>query len=513
MKVRDRDPLARLQAEILVAEGDLVARKSPGQALESLSAAISVFSRKNYYLLVLPLYLQRSRLYLAMRNDSLAISDLKTAVHTYEQGRTSIVDPRLRAEFFRQSIEAFDELVGSLIGVGKTSEAFEYVERARSRVLLDSIVESSKGHLKIARKRRSRFKEPLSLRKIQARLANDVVIVEYSSLRTSLAVWIIDKKKIDFVLLPFGEVAVRKAVDEFGKSIVKGDLSSERLALERAYDMLIKPIEQRIAKGRTLVVVPDKSLSLVPFACLMGANGRFLVEDREVLNSPSATIYLSSVERDKTFGRWNQGRVLIVADPLLRVDAFPDLVGVHVGGEFGKIKDFYRGYSLLRGSEATKSSFLEQARIHEIVHFAGHAFVNEVYPLLSGLALAGDSGSSGALYAGEIYDHTFPRTRLVVLAACKTVSGFGRGDDLASIARPFIAGGVPAVIGSLWKVSDNASEFIMTELHYRMSRGEDALSALHAAQVKALRSGAEAFNRPSSWGSFVVVGGISQNDN
>ena len=94
---------------------------------------------------------------------------------------------------------------------------------------------------------------------------------------------------------------------------------------------------------------------------------------------------------------------------------------------------------------ATPDSFLTQAAGAAVVHFAGHAIVNDERPDLSCLVLspkAGDSGS-GLLFASRISSRAWPTTRLVVLAACGTASGAAyRGEGVMSLARPFLGAGV-----------------------------------------------------------------------
>ncbi len=119
----------------------------------------------------------------------------------------------------------------------------------------------------------------------------------------------------------------------------------------------------------------------------------------------------------------------------------------------------YRRHEILVGRQATKERFVEMAPDFDVVHFGGHAFVNPEFPLLSRLAFAGEAGTEQSLFAHEIARIRFPRTRVVVLAACSTAAGVvSRGEGVVSVARPFLGAGVPLVVASQWDVDDRATE-------------------------------------------------------
>src|SRR5262249_17445780 len=139
--------------------------------------------------------------------------------------------------------------------------------------------------------------------------------------------------------------------------------------------------------------------------------------------------------------------------------------------------------------------------------------MNTNSPLYSILVFAPGNGhsnnDSGALHAYELYGRRFARTRLVVLAACRTASGRrARGEGIASLARPFLAAGVPAVIASLWNADDRAATQLFTIFHERRIAGEDSVAALRSAQLSLLNSSDTALRSPAMWASFVLLGGV-----
>ena len=144
----------------------------------------------------------------------------------------------------------------------------------------------------------------------------------------------------------------------------------------------------------------------------------------------------------------------MLSEPELRL---PDLAGAEA--EAHEIATLYPRTRLLTGPSATKENFLDRLGGQHVVHFAGHAISNDSFPGLSRLLFAATSeGSSGSLFAHEIATRNLSSVRIVVLAGCRTSSGLiRRGEGVMSLARPFLAAGVPTVLATLWDVNDRTS--------------------------------------------------------
>jgi len=146
---------------------------------------------------------------------------------------------------------------------------------------------------------------------------------------------------------------------------------------------------------------------------------------------------------------------------------------------------------------------------YRYLHFATHAYVDDVFPGLSWLALSlidrKGQEQQGFLRLNDIYQLRL-NADLVVLGACRT--GLGkqlRGEGMVGLTRGFIYAGAPRVVVSLWDVPDRETAQIM-QIFYRnllkqnLSIGE----ALRRAQVEMWeRSESSA---PFFWAAFSLQG-------
>ena len=129
-------------------------------------------------------------------------------------------------------------------------------------------------------------------------------------------------------------------------------------------------------------------------------------------------------------------------------------------------------------------------------------------PARSRLLLAADAGDSGALYLRDLPWRDL-RAALVVLAACRSAAGtVSRTEGALSLSRPFLAAGVPNVVGSLWDVDDEVSRTFFVAFHRSLLAGADPARALQSAQLLLLHSGDPTLAHPSTWAGFVSIGAL-----
>jgi CHAT domain-containing protein len=257
-----------------------------------------------------------------------------------------------------------------------------------------------------------------------------------------------------------------------------------------------------------VVFLPDRMLYAVPYAALRDTeSGRYLAERHPISISPSASVFLKASTHPARLSQRPVGDLLIVGDPRPDPRLFPELVRLPgAGQEIAALRALFPRAELQTGAAATRARFLAVAGSHRIVHFAGHSVVNLDKPLRSCLVFAPDpsAGDPGPLYADDLLRQNLGSTGLVVLSACGTARGYSYDmEGTSAIARSFLAAGVPVVVASLWNVEDGAAARLFAEFYRVLPQEADAVSALRAAQLKLLSTGAP----PVDWAVFEVIGG------
>src|SRR5207249_10338458 len=171
----------------------------------------------------------------------------------------------------------------------------------------------------------------------------------------------------------------------------------------------------------------------------------------------------------------------------------------------------YPRSNVLTGRVANGVALLDGARASEIVHYAGHAVASADTPSTARLLFAPDphTGDSGALYLHQLGVRGLPRSRAVVLAACRTAAGtVSRVEGALSLGRPFLAAGVPSVVASLWDIDDSVSRRFFIAFHRALLIEGDPVLALRTAQIALLKGDDASLSHPASWSAFICVGGL-----
>jgi len=175
------------------------------------------------------------------------------------------------------------------------------------------------------------------------------------------------------------------------------------------------------------------------------------------------------------------------------------------------------------GAEATEERAKSLPRNTRIVHFATHGFVDEHFPMSSGLLLTppdrvDERTEDGLLQAWEIFEQVRLDADLVVLSACD--SGRGKelgGEGLLSLTRAFQFAGARAVVAALWQVADEGSADLMMRFYRHLKNGAAAEDALRNAQLEIIAQipwvrdpqgerREKGFSQDFVWSAFEVFG-------
>jgi len=497
------------EADLAMIEGSLVARDDPHRAVELLSSALAVYVQDKSKVFSLWALLARARAWRQAGDDAQAEADLNGALALYDGLGQSLENEPLRLAFLAETDDVFAEMI-ALQAQRDPDLAFAYADRARTRVLPGSASKLWTGDAVSTRRLLAAEPQPLSLDEIRRRLPADTILVQFFVLPDRVLIW---RRQRDaagesFSVQPMPQ---RDLIARIGELRWRPGSAVKSSAPDDLFDLLIRPVLRPADKNRKLVLVPDKVLHRVPFAALRDREtGRFLLEDHALAIAPSATLYVNALARQPL--RISRAGGLVVGEPALDRGRFPALYSLpEAAAEAAGLTALTGAVSLI-GEAADKSSFLAAARQAEWIHFAGHAAVDPRNTLLSTLVLAPDrDGGSGALTAREIYALDLHQTRLVVLAACDTGNEYVAGSEGAtSLARAFLAAGVPTVVASLWDIGDHAAARLSDLFHRNLLAGDDAEEALRKAQLAMLHGSDETVRSPAAWGAFELFGASAQ---
>lgn len=192
-------------------------------------------------------------------------------------------------------------------------------------------------------------------------------------------------------------------------------------------------------------------------------------------------------------------------------------------------------YTNEEGTEETFKSLSGQS--HDVLHIATHGFCfteqemkesGKQYLFMSeeldnlnsasnysGLLMSGagcvldgkvlpEGIENGILTSREIAQVDLGNTGLVVLSACQTGLGEIMEDGVFGIQRSFKKAGAHSLMMSLWKVSDMATELMMTKFYKYLLQGKSRHEAFRLSQ-QAVRSAG--FSQPYYWASFILLDG------
>jgi len=115
-----------------------------------------------------------------------------------------------------------------------------------------------------------------------------------------------------------------------------------------------------------------------------------------------------------------------------------------------------------------------------------------------------DNNDNGILTAYEASLMDLEGTEMVILSACETGLGDVKaGEGVYGLQRSFQVAGAESIVMSLWKVSDDATQKLMTAFYKYYLELNDKVAAFKKAQLELKAE----YPQPYFWGAFVMIGG------
>jgi CHAT domain-containing protein len=490
--------------------------------------------------LLWPTLLDRARIARRAGDAKLAETLLKEAVEVIEKQRASINTETGRIGYVGDKQAVYQELVSLLCAGNRAAEAFQYVERAKGRALVDllasqtNIAPRGRDTVQISRtldqialaekttatvadpavqgdvagtrgvvlqlKKDLRAQDPeyaslvtvtdVNVKTIQARLGADETLLEYYATEQEWYAFVLRRDGIRVTKLDGTGLA--KNVLDFREKLTRF-VSSEYVPYAKAlYRQVINPVAGQITTSR-LIIVPHGVLHYLPFGALSSGKD-FLIDRYQIRILPNASIL--GILKDRA--RNDRQAVLILGNPDLKNPAYDLKYAEEEARSLGKIIPHA---TILLRNNARASVIHEKGNQYRILHFAAHGVFDPENPLNSALLLAGNGVHDGLLRAGDLYQLRL-NNDLITLSACETaLSTISKGDDVIGFTRGFLYAGARSIVSSLWKVDDKATRDLMVGFYERIPRMEKD-KALREAQLNVKKR----HPHPFYWAAFQLTG-------
>jgi CHAT domain-containing protein/tetratricopeptide (TPR) repeat protein len=497
------------------------------------------------------------------RDTASAEESFKRSIALIEEMRAPLPAEEFRTAFLVDKLTPYAEMVRLCLEYDSAAQALEalnYVERARSRALVDMVGGALQLHMKpldhyeagllerleelqadlnwfysqidrapdgefgrsaaamqelhaqareretavleITRQLQQRGQQalialkPVDIAPLQRDLGKDTALVEYFSL---------DGELMAFVVTDIGVKVVQRLGQEEAVEGALGQLRFQIGTLRYGIERLHSHIDQLTLRARRhLEMLYD--LLLRPLEAYLGERRLVVVPHRALHYVPFHALHdgtCYAIERREisytpsaTILRYCLARPYNQLERALLL-GFADDRAPRVLDEVAMLAPLFPDTVALLGEQATLAALRAQASEADVLHLACHGQFRPDNPLFSALRLA-----DGWLTVRDAYSLDL-RCGLVALSACETgVGAVAPGDELIGLARGFFSAGAPSLLVSLWMVDDATTATFMAYFYTRLCAGDNPGAALRYAQRELLVS----HPHPFFWSPFVLLG-------
>jgi CHAT domain-containing protein/tetratricopeptide (TPR) repeat protein len=344
-------------------------------------------------------------------------------------------------------------------------------------------------------------KPQLGLAEVQARLPEDVALLEYWAMDQQLVVFVLRRRQAQVVYLDttasevedligtwrFDLDSYRLVLPELSPGEAAALEADGQIPLQKLYQVLVDPLSACLAGCQQLIVVPHQVLHYLPLVALHDGQ-RYLVERFQISTLPTASLLPDrrlkpqgdeSPSIPLVLAYSGEGRLAHVLDEAQQVGMVLDRARVFVE------------------NDATEGRLREYAATCGLLHLATHGAFRSDNPLFSWLRLA-----DARLTVHDVYGLNLSRVALVTLSACETGLGDLRGGDLLGLSQSFLAAGAQSLLLSLWAVDDASTSELMVAFYRRLAEGQAGSKALQQAQGEMQKR----YLHPFHWAGFVLLG-------
>ena len=495
-----------------------------------------------------------------------ALEAYKEAVKLVEGVRATAASETAFADV-KQNYRPYERIVRALIKLNRADEAFDYLNRAKSKKLQDSlrlssvksgdksmqalldrasgletklqvtnaqlqaeqakpegdrdkakietlkqVVASTQGEfrkvveqIKSSNPNYEKFMtvNPKALKETQRSIPPGVMLVQYAPLGEQLYVFLVSKENVKIVIAPAKPEDLWKKIKALRKQITSGESGA--------------PLNKNLTGLYDILITPIES-ELEPIKVIAFIPNQLLFYlPMQALAKKQADGTTRYLIEDKQIVYLTAADVMRVVQPPDEdksregMVAFGNPTGANLPAAESEVKaiaQVFPATEVLSGGQVTKVALNTESRLNKrIVHFATHGILNATTPSESYIQLAASSGAADEhLTVGEVWDLPLKKVTLVTLSACESALGDKEpdGGEITTLAEAFSSAGATTVLASLWSVGDESTKDLMVEFYRQLAAGLSKAEALQKAELKLLKN--PKYSRPLYWAPFVLMG-------
>jgi len=299
----------------------------------------------------------------------------------------------------------------------------------------------------------------------------------------------------------------------------------QKMKDDYSYEQYWGKIDKELAKKTLIHISMDGIYNQINLNTLADANGKYLLETKNLEILTNTKELLNPTKSNAG----NNNAVLVGFPDYGTTGSIVKLPGTKVELENIKKVLTANNYSVktFTGADASEQT-IKSLKGPKLLHIATHGFFlpehddeksEKVFgiatdksgenPLLrAGLMLAGAEAAvagkseTGILTAYEVANLLLDNTEIVVLSACETGLGdVKNGEGVYGLQRAFEVAGAKAIVMSLWKVNDEATQQLMSSFYKNYSLTNNKTTAFRNAQLEIKTK----FKDPYYWGAFIMA--------
>jgi len=317
-----------------------------------------------------------------------------------------------------------------------------------------------------------------------------------------ISYWLNNKNVYTFALNRDRIQASIIPLDEIHQPIINLNRAYDRTIANVLYRKLIAPYEDMLRTH--LVIMTNGALQNIPFAALPDDNQNTYLGDRQLIRYAPGIEYAlarhSQSPLQKTATHHSQNKMLILAPT--DVSGAARLQAAKV--EAKAIAPLFQADTFF-DDQVTRSLLNEKVPQYSLLHYAGHAKLDENMPDFSHLVLAKDNASQSSFYVNDIKKLPLRHLQLAVLSACESArtNAFNLNNEFSALNGAFLEAGAASVVASLRVVRDDVAAGFMTHFYQKLKNGESKARAMQLAQQYVRENVSP---DPADWAAFILSG-------